>query len=88
MNLHEQYLNNVKSFVNSLDSVLTSDERAEVEHFINHGECGEAMITLAWIIFNEHKIVSPKVISEIIYLSEGLILKEHLPPDFEHYSQR
>jgi hypothetical protein len=85
MTPQEAYLERVNQFVSSLSAVLTAPEKARVDHLIQHGEPPEGLLTLAWIIHNEHKVVSKQAVADLIRLTGGLILTEDFPPDFENY---
>lgn len=62
-----------------LGGILSSKESAEVEHFIEHGEYGEALTTLAWLIVEEHKEVPREARMTIKDLAKQMAIEEELP---------
>jgi hypothetical protein len=61
----EELAGRVRGIVISLSGLLTDAECAEVEHFLDHGEHGEALHTLAWLIVEEGKRVALEAIREL-----------------------
>ena len=82
----EEYLAKVKQLIATIGEQLTSDEIAEVDHLVNHGEPAEGLRTLAWIIHDGKKSVSPDLVNAIFELTEGQIEEDHLPPNFRQYA--
>ena len=80
MNAHRRYLDQVVSLVDSLDLQLTSSERAEVMHLVDHGEPAEGLCTLAWIIHDESKNPKAATLEKLMELIDGLVETQHLPP--------
>lgn len=79
MTEQEDFVGRVRGLVISLLGILSHDESDEVERLIDHGELGEALRSLAWIIVEEGKRVPSEAIDAIEELSEGLVVKEHMP---------
>lgn len=86
MNILEDYLLRVRELVSSVASVLTTEERDEVAHLIDHGEPAEALRTLAWIIVEENKQIRSSVVSKIRELSAGLVDEADLPNDLDKFA--
>lgn len=89
MTEQEDFVGRVRGLVISLLGILSHDESDEVERLIDHGELGEALRALAWIIVEEGKRVPSEAIDAIEELSEGLVVKEHMPSTLrEHVLKR
>ncbi len=80
MTTHDDFIGRVKGLVISLEGAISSEECAEVEHLLDHGEVGEALRSLAWIIVEEKKRVPEGVIDAMYALADGLVPREHMPP--------
>jgi len=80
------YLAQVKQLISSCSKVFTQSEMAEIEHLIDHDELAEGLRTMAWIIHDENKSVDRSIVESIFALTEGLVLEEHLPPNFRNYA--
>lgn len=71
----------VRGLIISLGDHLSSEECAEAEHLLDHGEPGEALRALAWMIVEEEKRVPARQIDAIERLADGLVAPEDMPPD-------
>jgi hypothetical protein len=80
-----EYVAKVEALVAGVSPVLTSDEEGEVRHLIDHNECGEALVSLAWIISDGNKLITPAQYRSILALSLGLVDPQDLPPDLEEH---
>jgi len=78
----EIYLQEVRSLVDSLRSILSENEVSEVEHLIDHDEPVEGLRTLAWIIQDEGKVVSANTVGTILRLIGDSLPGKDLPPHF------
>ena len=76
------YLRKVEELVRSLDGTLRSDELAEVQHLVIHGEPAEGMRTLAWIIEEGKKTVFVSTKRRICDLSRDLVDIRDMPESF------
>jgi hypothetical protein len=83
MSSPEDYLGRVNSLVWTVADLLSSTEKEEVQHLIDHGEPAEGLRTLAWIIVEGDKRVSAATIQAIRELSEGPVPAEHMPADLD-----
>jgi hypothetical protein len=86
MKAQEEYLARVQRLVDSLSSILATDERAEIQHLIGHGEPAEGLRALAWIIVEGNKRVSSEAIAAVRALTDGLIPAEQLPPTLDQHA--
>jgi hypothetical protein len=86
MTVHEEYLSRVNSLLDSLSAALSAEERAEIDHLVEHGEPAEGMRALAWIIVEGDKYVPSKVIATIRALSESLVPQRHMPPTLDEHA--
>jgi len=68
----------VEALLRAVRDQLSAGELAEVQHFIDHGEAGEGLRCLAWII-EEGKKRSSSAIKEAIC---QLLAPADLPPSF------
>lgn len=80
------YLQRVHALVASVSAELTDAELAEVNHLIDHNECGEALRTLAWIVVEEKKHIPIAAVQSLRDLSRGLVAEEDLPSDLEQHA--
>jgi hypothetical protein len=80
------YLQRVHALVASISLELTDAELAEVNHLIDHNECGEALRTLAWIVVDEKKHIPIAAAKDIRDLSRGLVAEEDLPSNLEQHA--
>lgn len=78
----EEYLQEVRVLIASMQDVLSAEEISEVEHLVDHDEPIEGLRTLAWIIHDERKIVSANSVEAILRLIGDAIPKADLPPNF------
>ena len=62
-----------------LSSVLSSEERAEVIQFIDVGEYGVALETLAALIVEERKRIPVSIFEQIVNLADSMGLRETIP---------
>jgi hypothetical protein len=83
MNEFDDFVGLVRGLVISLAAILTPEECAEVEHYIDHDEHGEALRSLAWIIVESNLRVPAEAVRAIRELSDGLVLPEHMPPTLD-----
>jgi hypothetical protein len=83
MNEFDEYVGKVQGLVISLADVLTSEECAQVEDYINHDEHGDGLRLLAWIIVESNLRVSADAVRAIRELTDGLVLPEHMPPTLD-----
>jgi hypothetical protein len=81
--LQHRFRRRLHAVVARLDCVLTSEQRALVEHLIDHSEGGEAMLTLAGILVEGRKRVPASAIAEIRDLADGLVDEKDFPPDLD-----
>ncbi len=81
----DDFLGRVRALLISLHGVLTAEECSEVEHLIDHGELGEGLRTLAWIIVEQDKKVPSQCIAALLDLSTGLVAPEDMPPKLENH---
>ena len=75
----DDVIGRLRGLIISLGGILTSEESAEVEHFIEHGEFGEALRALAWLIVEENKRVSAETILVIRDLAKQMGIEKELP---------
>lgn len=80
----EQYLQEVCDLIDSLRSILTEAEVAEVEYLVDHDEPVEGLRALAWIIHDEKKNVTANSVASILKLIGDAVPKTDLPPGFEN----
>jgi hypothetical protein len=71
----EQYLQEVCDLIDSLRSILTEAEVAEVEHLVDHDEPVEGLRALAWIIHDEKKNVTANSVTSILRLIGDAVSK-------------
>ena len=83
----EQYLQEVRSLVDSMRGILSANEISEVEHLIDHDEPVEGLRTLAWIIHDEGQAVSMNTAGKILRLIGDSLPEHHLPPGFRGHVQ-
>jgi hypothetical protein len=62
-----------------LSGVLSSEERAEVVQFIDVGEYGVALETLAALIVEEGKRIPLSIFERIVGLADSMGLQEAIP---------
>jgi hypothetical protein len=79
---HFRYERRVRKVLDDLAEQLSINEKAEVEHLIEHSEIVEAVRTLAWIIADEKKLISRNIHAEIMALAEGTVPAEQMPLGF------
>ena len=82
----EEYVHEVRALVGSLRSFLSDAQVLEIEHLVDHDEPAEGLRTLAWIIHDEKKSVSPESIAAILSLIGDMVSDADLPPGFRNYS--
>jgi hypothetical protein len=71
----------IRILLGSLADVLTQDERARVEHLVNHGEAPDGVATLAQIIVNRNYPITDGQYRSILELVSGFSAAERLPAD-------
>jgi len=81
----EDFLGRVRGLLISLGGLFTPEESSEVEHLIDHGELGEALRAMAWIIVEEDKRVPAPAITAILELSTGLVEESHMPDGLRNH---
>jgi hypothetical protein len=64
-----------------LTGVLSSAERAEVVQFIDVGEYGVALETLAALLVDENKPITPRIFERIVALADSMALREAIRAD-------
>lgn len=69
----------IRGLLISTGSVLSPREAAEIEEFLDHGEFGEALRTLAWLIVEEGKEIAVADIHEIEALADRMAISDELP---------
>lgn len=79
MSQQDAFVGRVKGLLISLGDLLSPSESAEVAHLIDHGEIGESLRTLAWIVVDGDKRISLDTYNAIRELSAGLVHDEHMP---------
>lgn len=79
------YLRRVRDLVESLRGTVTDDERGRVDHLIDHDEPAEGLVSLAWILVNGKRSISPATYEELLSLCAGMVADKHLPPDLREY---
>jgi hypothetical protein len=84
----EEFRQTVLNLLDSLRDTLTPDERAEVQHLIDHNEIGEGLRSLLWIIAEDRKVASEPTITQILELADGLVEPMHLPEVFRKRVRR
>ncbi|HEX9969067.1 MAG TPA: hypothetical protein VGB03_02935 [Acidimicrobiales bacterium] len=79
---HEEWIGRIRGLVISLEDagILSSSECEQVTEYVDHGEAGDGVRLLAWIIVEEGKKVPVEVVDAIESLSEDVVLPEHMPP--------
>ena len=77
------YLRRLRALAARVEDVLTPQQHAVVEDLIEHGEGGEAMLTLAWALVDDRNSVPLSVIAEIRALAEGLVDAKDFPPNLD-----
>jgi hypothetical protein len=82
----DEYLSRVDRLVDSVSTVLSPEEHAEIQHLIHHGEPAEGLRALAWIIVERDKYVPAESIAMIRTLSEGLVAEAHMPPTLDKHA--
>ena len=82
MSARDDFLGRAYGLIISLHGDLSPDELHIVYRLIDHGEIGEAMVELAWIIVNGDKRISQEVYERIAELSAGLVNEDHMPETF------
>jgi len=82
----EDYLGRVHVLIWAITDSLSESERDEVQHLIDHGEPGEGLRSLAWIIVDGDKRVPASIVRGIKDLTEGLVAPEHLPADLDAHA--
>ena len=87
MSAYDEFAGRVRGLVISLSGIFTPDECREVEHFIDHDEAGEALITLAWIIVEEDKRIPSETLAAIRDLSRGLMSEKDMPLGLDDHVQ-
>jgi hypothetical protein len=88
MNPQHAFLLRVRRLIDSLTDRLTDEERSRVNHLIDHGEIGEGLLSLAWIVVNGRKTISTGAYEEFVQLSAGLVEERHLPPNLHDHVDR
>jgi len=80
-----EYLQKVRSLVTSLNDTLDASEHAEVEHYIDHNEIGEALRLLAWIIVEHDKRISAAALAKLREYADGLVKPQDMPPGLDEH---
>lgn len=88
MDARETYLARVQSIVRGASTFVSQGGIERVGHLVDHGEPGEAMLSLAWIIVNEKCEVPSSLIASIRETSAGLIPQELLPANLDEFAVR
>lgn len=78
----EEWIGRIRGLVISLEDagILSSSECEQIAEYVDHGEAGDGVRLLAWIIVEEGKKVPAEVVDAIEALSEDVVLPEHMPP--------
>lgn len=71
----------VRVLLGSLADVITEDERARVEHLIDHGEAPDGLVSLAAIIVNRGYTISREEYESILRLVEGTSSAPYIPAE-------
>jgi hypothetical protein len=71
----------IRGILCALDSYLEASQIEEVEHFVNHGEYGEALRTLGWLLVEENKDVGIAILQEIERVADAMGMRGELPPN-------
>lgn len=88
MSEQDDFVGRVRGLVIGLSGHLSAAECAEVEHLIDHGEIGEALRAIAWIIVEEDKRVPASCITTLRELGDGLVAPEHMPNELDEHAHR
>ena len=67
------------AILGDLSGVLSAAERAEVAQFIDVGEYGVALETLAALLVEERKSIPLPIFERIVALAESMGLRETIP---------
>jgi hypothetical protein len=81
-----EYLRQVQELVRACHPVLAQSEVLEVEHFIDHNENSEALLTLARIIVDKKALVPRSTINTIRTLIEGFAEADFLPENLDDFA--
>lgn len=82
----DELLGRIRGLVISLGEVLSAEEAAEVEEFLDHAELGEGLRTLAWLIVEEGKRVPRSGIVEIESLAARMGITSELPDSLKRHA--
>lgn len=84
----EEWLGRVKGLIISIEDqgLLPSSECSEAAHLVEHGEPGEGLRHLAWVIVDEGTKVPAEVIDTIETLSKYIVLPEDMPPNLRDHA--
>ena len=80
------YLAKIIQLLEDVISQLSNKEVNEIKLFLAQGDTSEGIKALAWIIHNENKNIDKEIINSISELSDGVICKDEMPPNFRNYS--
>ena len=77
----------IRRLLQALDDVLSVAQRAEVDQFLNHGEYGLSLSTLAWILVDDCLSVTSTDMKEIFRLATTMHVEEDLPPSLKGHAR-
>lgn len=84
---YHQLEQDIRAILRTLASHLDASQIAEVEHYLEHGEYGEALHTLAWVLVEDNRRVPAAVLREIARLADAMGTREELPPTLDQQAQ-
>lgn len=75
-------------FLDAAESVMSTSERAEVQHFIDHGEYGPALQTAFYILLEGGRRVEPALTSLLAELADAMSLPDEVIPLLDEIRRR
>ena len=79
----EEFSGRLRGFVISVADYIAPDEANLVMHLIDHGEGGEAMLTLAWIIVESNWRVPSEHLADLRALAKATGVADELPEELD-----
>ena len=84
MTLQDEFYKEVNGFIASLAARLRVQDIADAKHLIDHGETGEALLSIAWAIKERQVELPAELIKTLRGLAEDLVGSGELDSALNH----